>query len=76
MQGRELLKIKFKKKKEKIRNLGSVKRRAKTRSPHIGKQVFYKNTWCRALVAHDFSPSTQEAEAGGFLTSRPAWSTE
>jgi hypothetical protein len=28
------------------------------------------------LVAHDFSPSTQEAEAGGFLTSRPAWSTE
>jgi hypothetical protein len=28
------------------------------------------------VVAHDFNPSTQEAEAGGFLSSRPAWSTE
>jgi hypothetical protein len=28
------------------------------------------------LVAHAFNPSTQEAEAGGFLSSRPAWSTE
>jgi hypothetical protein len=27
-------------------------------------------------VAHVFNPSTQEAEAGGFLSSRPAWSTE
>jgi hypothetical protein len=27
-------------------------------------------------VAHAFNPSTQEAEAGGFLSSRPAWSTE
>jgi hypothetical protein len=27
-------------------------------------------------VAHTFDPSTQEAEAGGFLSSRPAWSTE
>jgi hypothetical protein len=26
--------------------------------------------------AHTFSPSTQEAEAGGFLSSRPAWSTK
>jgi hypothetical protein len=26
------------------------------------------------VVAHDFNPSTQEAEAGGFLSS--AWSTE
>jgi hypothetical protein len=31
---------------------------------------------CQALVAHAFNPSTQEAEAGGFLSSRPAWSTE
>jgi hypothetical protein len=29
-----------------------------------------------ALVMHSFNPSTQEAEAGGFLSSRPAWSTE
>jgi hypothetical protein len=28
------------------------------------------------VVAHAFSPSTREAEAGGFLSSRPAWSTE
>jgi hypothetical protein len=29
-----------------------------------------------AVVAHAFSPSTWEAEAGGFLSSGPAWSTE
>ena len=28
------------------------------------------------MVAHTFNPSTWEAEAGGFLSSRPAWSTE
>jgi hypothetical protein len=27
-------------------------------------------------MAHAFIPSTWEAEAGGFLSSRPAWSTE
>jgi hypothetical protein len=39
--------------------------------------------WCvrkivpgRAVVAHVFNPSTWEAEAGGFLSSRLAWSTE
>jgi major histocompatibility complex class I len=26
-------------------------------------------------VAHAFNPSTWEAEAGRFLSSRPAWST-
>ncbi|GAB1293316.1 Ras-related protein Rab-8A [Apodemus speciosus] len=30
----------------------------------------------RAAVAHAFNPSTWEAEAGGFLSSRPAWSTD
>jgi hypothetical protein len=30
----------------------------------------------QALVAHTFNPSTWEAEAGGFLSSKPAWSTE
>jgi hypothetical protein len=29
-----------------------------------------------AVVAHTFNPSTWEAEAGGFLSSRPAWFTE
>jgi hypothetical protein len=28
------------------------------------------------VVTHAFNPSTQEAEAGGFLSSRPAWSTK
>jgi hypothetical protein len=28
------------------------------------------------VVAHTFDPSTREAEAGGFLSSRPAWATE
>jgi hypothetical protein len=28
------------------------------------------------MVAHAFNPSAQEAEAGGFLSSRPAWSTK
>jgi hypothetical protein len=28
------------------------------------------------MVAHTFNPSTREAEAGGFLSSRPASSTK
>jgi hypothetical protein len=28
------------------------------------------------MVVHAFNPSTQEAEAGGFLSSRTAWSTK
>jgi hypothetical protein len=28
------------------------------------------------MVAHAFNPRTWEAEAGEFLSSRPAWSTE
>jgi hypothetical protein len=28
------------------------------------------------VVAHTFNPSTREAEAGGFLSLRPAWSTK
>jgi hypothetical protein len=29
-----------------------------------------------AVVSHAFDPRTQKAEAGGFLSSRPAWSTK
>ena len=29
-----------------------------------------------SMVVHTFSPNTGEAEAGGSLSSRPAWSTE
>jgi major histocompatibility complex class I len=39
------------------------------------KQIF-KNISSWAVVMHAFNPSTWEAEAGGFLSSRPAWSTE
>jgi hypothetical protein len=54
----------------------------------IGKMLLYflDILWCDSLfllkqtkpgvVAHTFDPSTWEAEAGGFLSSRPAWSTE
>jgi hypothetical protein len=28
------------------------------------------------MVANTFNPSTQEAEAGRFLSSRPVWSTK
>jgi hypothetical protein len=35
-----------------------------------------KNNSSWAVVAHAFSPSICEEEAGGFLSLRPAWSTE
>jgi hypothetical protein len=36
----------------------------------------FKNDLLPGVVAHTFNPSTREAEAGGFLSSRLAWSTE
>jgi hypothetical protein len=36
----------------------------------------HERTGWPGMVAHAFNPSTREAEAGGFLSSRPAWSTE
>jgi hypothetical protein len=30
----------------------------------------------QVVVAHTFNPSTWEVKAGGFLSSRPSWSTE
>jgi hypothetical protein len=33
-------------------------------------------SWQPGVVVHAFNPSSWEAEAGGFLSSRPAWSTE
>jgi hypothetical protein len=35
-----------------------------------------ENSFELGVVAYAFSPSTWEAEAGGFLSSRPAWSTK
>jgi hypothetical protein len=42
-----------------------------------GKILFYNNYYYgRAVVAHAFNASTWEAEAGGSMSSRPAWTTE
>jgi hypothetical protein len=38
--------------------------------------VFERHHFKPGVVAYSFNPNTQEAEAGGFLSSRPAWSTE
>jgi hypothetical protein len=42
----------------------------------LQEKRFLKLNVGRAVVAHTFNPTTWEAEAGGFLSSRPAWSTE
>jgi hypothetical protein len=44
---------------------------------HTHTHTFFKFwTLCQAVVVHGFNPSTWEAEAGRFLSLRPAWSTE
>jgi hypothetical protein len=35
-----------------------------------------RSTYLPGEVAQAFNPRTREAEAGGHLSSRPAWSTE
>jgi hypothetical protein len=42
----------------------------------ISRSYYDKSAGSQAGVAHTFNPSTWEAEAGGFLSSRPAWSTK
>jgi hypothetical protein len=51
---------------------------ARYKQSHTSIFVFEdKGHFCgRAVVAHTFSHSTQEAEADGFLSLRLAWSTE
>jgi hypothetical protein len=41
-----------------------------------GLVLFSKEPNMPGVEAHTFNPSTWEAEAGGFLSSRPAWSTK
>jgi hypothetical protein len=36
------------------------------------KLLVNKDAYSQAVVVHTFNPSTWEAEAGGFLSSRPA----
>jgi hypothetical protein len=38
--------------------------------------IIMKRSVVLGVMAHTFNPSTWEAEAGGFLSSRPAWFTE
>jgi hypothetical protein len=42
----------------------------------VNRRVHQEYTHGQAMVAHVFNFSTWEAEAGRFLSSRPAWSTE
>jgi hypothetical protein len=42
----------------------------------IQKQKENKTNNKPGMVVHAFNPSTWEAEAGRFLSLRPAWSTE
>jgi hypothetical protein len=42
----------------------------------LGDRAPSKEACGWAVVAHAFNPRTWEAEAGRFLSSRPAWSTE
>jgi hypothetical protein len=48
----------------------------KTKLGEMVKSHIRKGESWLGVVAHTFNPSTREAEAGGFLSSRPAWSTE
>jgi hypothetical protein len=53
-------------------------RTTRIRTAHQGsgaEKGFYINSQL-GVVAQAFNPSTWEAEAGGFLSLRPAWSTE
>jgi hypothetical protein len=43
---------------------------------HPGTEEDQKFQDRQEVVAHTFNPSTWEAKAGGFLSSRPAWSIE
>jgi hypothetical protein len=54
-----------------------VTRKVKTIATiHLREKIILKKYFQPGVVAHAFNPSTQEAQAGGFLSLRPAWSTE
>jgi hypothetical protein len=43
---------------------------------NAGTKIGVKTEGKPGVVGHAFNPSTQEAEVGEFLSSRPAWSTK
>jgi hypothetical protein len=49
-----------------------------SKEPEGNSWKFHLRSWVIswAVVVHAFNPSTWEAEAGRFLSSRPAWSTK
>jgi hypothetical protein len=58
------------------KGLGSNMMGARKSKKQTNKQTNKQNIIGWPVVVHAFDPSTWEAEAGGFLSSRPAWSTE
>jgi hypothetical protein len=48
----------------------------KTLRQEVSPYYLLREKLSQAVVAHACNPSTWEAEAGGFLSSRPAWSTK
>jgi hypothetical protein len=61
----------------------TLKRRLLIRPLHERREILsnsgtkvIRNRREPGVVTHAFNPSTWEAEAGGFLSLRPAWSTK
>jgi hypothetical protein len=52
--------------------LGSNYNGRDLKNVHLWLEESRKRYACWAVVVHSFKPSTCEAEAGGFLSSRPA----
>jgi hypothetical protein len=50
--------------------------RERERESAAGHKWVLKTPPLPGMVAHDFNPSTWEAETGRFLSSRPAWLTK
>jgi hypothetical protein len=60
-----------------LKSKGKLRQCLKGKDIPLGNYFDDKNVFVElGVVAHAFNPSTREVEAGGFLSSRPAWSTE